>query len=339
MKRSRVSELLRAIQGTTIGVLGDFCLDCYWELDREVSEISIETGRPTRAVTAQRYTPGGAGNVSTNLIALGVGNVHAFGVMGDDLFGRELSRLLGESNVSPGGFVVQRGGWDTPVYAKPYVAEEEQERIDFGRFNRISEQTVDLIISALTEAIPALDALIINQQLEHGIWTARLIEALNSYALGNPEKVFLLDSRDHRLKFTNMIRKLNIAEAARLCGDLSPHTSPYSSDRIRTFGRQISEQSGRPVFITRSDQGGMAFEKSCCWEIQGIRFEGPVDPVGAGDTAVAAIAASLAAGGNVEEAAYLANLAAAVTVRKLKQTGTASPEEILGILALSEAKT
>jgi bifunctional ADP-heptose synthase (sugar kinase/adenylyltransferase) len=56
--------------------------------------------------------------------------------------------------------------------------------------------------------------------------------------------------------------------------------------------------------------------------------EGPIDTVGAGDTVIAAIAAVLGAGGDPDTAARLAALAAAVTVRKLLITGTATPDEI-----------
>jgi phosphoglycolate phosphatase-like HAD superfamily hydrolase len=56
-----------------------------------------------------------------------------------------------------------------------------------------------------------------------------------------------------------------------------------------------------------------------------------VDPVGAGDTAVSALATSLAAGASPKEAAEFANYAAAVTVQKLFTTGTASPKEIMEI--------
>jgi sugar/nucleoside kinase (ribokinase family) len=55
----------------------------------------------------------------------------------------------------------------------------------------------------------------------------------------------------------------------------------------------------------------------------------PLDIVGAGDAFLAWLAAGLSAGAAPAEAGALANLAAAVTVEKLNQTGTASPDEIL----------
>ena len=60
---------------------------------------------------------------------------------------------------------------------------------------------------------------------------------------------------------------------------------------------------------------------------------GPIDPVGAGDTVVATVAAVLGGGGDSRSAAELANLAAAVTVTKLRTTGTATPAEIQDLAA------
>jgi phosphoglycolate phosphatase-like HAD superfamily hydrolase len=56
-----------------------------------------------------------------------------------------------------------------------------------------------------------------------------------------------------------------------------------------------------------------------------------VDTVGAGDSYLAGAASALAAGYSMKEAAELGSYVAGVTVQKLFQTGTASPEEILNI--------
>jgi len=55
--------------------------------------------------------------------------------------------------------------------------------------------------------------------------------------------------------------------------------------------------------------------------VPGIEILGPVDPVGAGDSFLAATAASVAGGATPAEAAEIGNFAAAVTVQKLQQTG------------------
>jgi bifunctional ADP-heptose synthase (sugar kinase/adenylyltransferase) len=55
---------------------------------------------------------------------------------------------------------------------------------------------------------------------------------------------------------------------------------------------------------------------------------GETDIVGAGDTFLSAVSLAYAAGCTLSEAALFANTASAVTVKKLRTTGTASREEI-----------
>ncbi len=95
-EQSWLEGALAPLRSLRAAVLGDFCLDSYWQLDTGEAEYSVETGLPVRRVRSQRYSLGGAGNVVANLIDLGVGRVQAIGVVGRDLFGLEMLRLLEE---------------------------------------------------------------------------------------------------------------------------------------------------------------------------------------------------------------------------------------------------
>jgi phosphoglycolate phosphatase-like HAD superfamily hydrolase len=66
-------------------------------------------------------------------------------------------------------------------------------------------------------------------------------------------------------------------------------------------------------------------------DILGLMILSKVDTVGAGDSYLAGAASALAAGYDLETAARMGTFVAGVTVQKLFQTGTASPEEILKI--------
>jgi phosphoglycolate phosphatase-like HAD superfamily hydrolase len=90
----------------------------------------------------------------------------------------------------------------------------------------------------------------------------------------------------------------------------------------------LHQRSGKPVFITRGPRGSVIAADGRVEEVPGIQLLGRIDPVGAGDTATSALALCLGAGVPPLEAAKFANFAAAVTVRKLFQTGTASGNEI-----------
>src|SRR6478735_5240781 len=77
-----------------LAVIGDFCLDRYLEIDPARQEVSIETGLPVHNVVNVRAQPGGAGTILCNLVALGIGELHAVGFCGEDGEGYELRRAL-----------------------------------------------------------------------------------------------------------------------------------------------------------------------------------------------------------------------------------------------------
>ena len=239
------------------------------------------------------------------------------------MFGRELVSLLGEKGIDTSGLVIQDRDWDTPVYAKPYLAETEQERIDFGRWNTMRSEPA--LEGRVRSALPGLDALIVNQQLARGVHTETMVRALNGMARDHPGVTFVTDARTMSTSFTGMICKLNAAEASRL-GAGSTDTSPAA---LRSHARTIGTRCGKPVFVTRGAEGILVFDGKGYSDIPAAVLKGPIDPVGAGDATVAAIAASLAAGGTLEEAGEIGNLAGGVTVKKMRETGTATPEEIV----------
>ncbi len=94
MGPDRFEQIARHYASLRIAVAGDFCLDRYLEIDPAREEVSIETGLPVRNVIRVRPQPGAAGTVLGNLVALGVGEIHAIGFCGDDGEGYELRRAL-----------------------------------------------------------------------------------------------------------------------------------------------------------------------------------------------------------------------------------------------------
>jgi len=85
------------------------------------------------------------------------------------------------------------------------------------------------------------------------------------------------------------------------------------------------------VFVTRGEHGCVVRDEGGLHKVPAVPVEPPIDSVGAGDSMLAAIAAALAVGSHPLAAARLGALAAAVTVKKLFQTGTAAPDEILAV--------
>ena len=329
MNLSELEQLLHDITTVRIGVVGDYCLDAYWILDPAGEEISVETKLPTRAVSTQRYAPGGAGNVVMNLLAMGVRNLSAFGAVGSDPFGQYMLSLLESHNVETHGMLSQTGDWSTHVYCKPYVGEKEENRIDFGNFNVLHDTSATGLCEQIGKAMGNLDLIVINEQVQRGIHNSSQFQSLLGRLISeNPRKIFLLDSRHKPDQYPGAVRKINEYEASRICGLAMGSKGFLSDDQCNRAATLLYERWSRPVFLTRGPRGCLVCDITGVHNITGIAVQGPVDPVGAGDSMLAGIAAALAAGRDCVKAAMLGNLVAGVTVQKLRQTGVASPEEI-----------
>ena len=331
MKTSHLKEILEKIKHVKVAVYGDFCLDAYWFLDPRGGEISAETGLHSQAVQKHYYTLGGASNVVANLAALQPAKIKVIGAIGNDIFGRELIRQFNELNVDYNSLVIQDENFDTVTFSKIVVDGKEQPRMDFGFFNRRSQQTNDNIISGIADALQNSDALIFNQQVPGSLNNEKFFHDVNSFFHQFNEKIVLLDTRHYGNKFKNIYRKTNSVEAAQLNGIDVHVLDQISFPATKSHAQKLYAESGKPVFITRGSRGILVVDKSGSHEIPGIEFNKPIDPVGAGDTVVSALALGLAAGLIPSEAAEFANLAAAVTVQKFFMTGTASAKEMLDL--------
>lgn len=338
LSRARLVELLGRIAFLRVGVVGDLGLDAYWYADMTISHLSRETPHFPRPILRETYSPGAGANVADNLVALGVAVVDVFSVLGEDWRGEILRRVMAERGIGTGQLLVSPER-TTTTFIKPilqgYDSQQEDARIDFENDRPLTPDLEARLIERLRQQIDKLDAVVVADQLDvNGIVTSGVREALNALAGDAVGKVFVVDSRQHIGLFRHIVLKPNWAEALAVTSpDLDPRTAGPAA--ICESGLALSERAGAPVFVTLSGEGVMACAAGTCRRVAAGPVCPPLDPVGAGDTFIAALAASLASGAEPYEAAAVANLAAAVTVEKLNITGTASPKEMLDRYALA----
>jgi rfaE bifunctional protein kinase chain/domain len=331
MKKEQLEKILEDISSVKIVVVGDFCLDSYWFIDEAMSEISVETNQATRPVREQRYSLGGAGNVTSNLAALGVKDIRAFGVIGTDPFGAEMVKIMKRTGINPDNLLIQEDQWSTHTYAKPYIDDTELNRVDFGNYNVLSKDTADRLIANLVREIPEVDVVLINQQVPSGIHIDYFKQELLKVISQFPDKMFIVDSRNFNDFYNGTIRKMNDTEAARLCGlDKAPDDVVLYSEVV-ACAEELYKRFKKPLFITRGKKGSLTISEKGISDISGLMIISRVDTVGAGDSYLAGAASALAAGYDMEVAAGIGTFVAGVTVQKLFQTGTATPEEIMAI--------
>lgn len=333
MNIGRVEEILGRVNGVRVAVCGDLCLDAYWMLDPRGSEVSIETGLRAKAVAEQSYSLGGGGNVLANVAALKPRSLKAIGVVGSDVFGRELIRQVEQLGADVSDVIVQQDAFQTHVYCKLYLEGQERPRVDFGRHNHRTEETDKRIIEGLRKAFESCDVVILNQQIPGSHDNPHFVPDVNRLIAAHPDRRVLVDSRHYGQAFEGVIRKTSEGEALHAEGLTATPRDIVPPERLWLYAESLWKRAGRAVFVTRGARGMLVVDDDGGkHEIPGIRIRGRTDPVGAGDTVTAALGCALAAGATPLEAAEIGNFAASVTVQKLFQTGTASASDILDVV-------
>lgn len=323
-----INEVLEKIREVKIAVYGDFCLDAYWIMDPAGSEISVETGKQAQSVRRHYYSPGGAGNVTANLAVLHPQKISAIGLIGNDIYGRELTVQLQQKGIDTSGLIVQEDQFATYAFVKKHLDEKEISRDDFGVKNYRTEKSDQLLLEKIQQSLEEDDVLIFNQQVPDSITHPAFIDAVNKLIARYPEKIVLLDSRHFNDRFENVYLKINEVELAKMNGKQISYQDYVSTKEIELFGREVYKRYQQPVFVTCGNRGIMAFDDQGIHRTGGLQLSGKLDTTGAGDTAISVLALCLGAGSSPKQAIHIANLAAAVTVQKVFTTGTANGDEI-----------
>lgn len=327
--KEKIENIVAKIKDVKVALYGDFCLDAYWLLDPIGSEVSVETGLQAQAVKEQKYSLGGASNIAANLAALNPKEIKIFGVAGNDIFGREMISQLEQIGVDTSGLVIQEENFETYTFSKLILDGKEQPRIDFGTFNKRSEETDNQILENLRNIVSESDIVIINQQVPGSITNTKFIDGLNELIEEFKDKLFIVDSRHFAAEFKNVSLKINELEAALLCGVDASLNDLFNVEEVEQFATKLFEKHDKPIFISRGKNGILACDENGVHRIPGIQFQQKLDTVGAGDTAFSAISCAMGANISIHETISFANLASGVTIQKLFCTGTASPEEII----------
>lgn len=332
MTPERLHELLSRFRTRRIAVLGDYFLDKYLEVDPQLAEPSLETGRTAHQVVEIRKSPGAAGTVVNNLAALGTGKLHALGMVGEDGEGFDLCRGLEQLGCETAG-IVRCAEVYTPTYLKPRdlgVAglQGEHSRYDTKNRKPLPESIAQKLAAKLQALIADLDALVIMDQVDAadcGVVSAKFREMLNSLVERHPKVIFWADSRRFIRHYRRMIIKPNQFEAV-------GRENPLPGDEIafpelKAAMRRLRAETQATVFITCAERGILVSDPEPTL-VPGVAVPGPLDPTGAGDSATAGAVLTLASGGTPAEAALVANLVASITVQQLGTTGTASPAQV-----------
>jgi rfaE bifunctional protein kinase chain/domain len=334
----RFQEITTKYPSLSIGVVGDFCLDRYLEIDPAKQETSIETGLPVHNVVNVRSQPGAAGTILNNLAALGIGEIYPVGFAGEDGEGFELrASLRNRCGVRLDHF------WQTDqrrtfTYCKPLVVEPGKPPLELNRFDSKNWTPTPALlqgrlIDSTADVAADSDAMILMDQVElpeTGVITSRLLEAVGCIVRELPYLPIIADSRRGLRGYPPVCLKMNSAELSGLA-DCPGHADP---EQLKAVATALARKQRRTVFVTLSERGILgASPEGQVEHVQALPVRGLIDIVGAGDAVTANLIAALAAGATLRESQEIAMAAASIVIHQLGTTGTATVAEIRALLA------
>lgn len=323
LTRQRAQTLTAAFKGKRIVVLGDMMLDEFiWG---RVRRISPEAPVPVVEVERQTLALGGAGNVVSNLVALGAAP-SPIGVVGDDIDAERLRYAFRTLQVGVEGLIAD-GSRPTTVKTRIIAHNQQVVRADRESRTPIADVIEDLVVARFESEIERADAVVVSDYSK-GLLTARLLDR----TLAAARKRGLTVCLDPKLRsFTHYQPVTVITPNNREASEAAGIAIEDESSLTEAGRKLLSSIDCRAVLVTRGEEGMSLFlDDGRVMHIPTVARE-VYDVTGAGDTVIATLALALAAGASLDEGAVLANHAAGVVVAKV---GTASltREELLATM-------
>ncbi|WNC71611.1 bifunctional D-glycero-beta-D-manno-heptose-7-phosphate kinase/D-glycero-beta-D-manno-heptose 1-phosphate adenylyltransferase HldE [Thalassotalea psychrophila] len=294
-------------------VVGDVMLDRYWS--GSTGRISPEAPVPVVKINNHEDRPGGAANVALNIASLG-GQVTLSGLTGDDDVAESLDTNLSAMDV----ICKFSRSIDVPTITKLRVLSRNQQllRLDFE------------------ESLHHLDKTELNNLVEQNIMQHHLL-LLSDYdkgTLSNVSEIIALAKKNDipvlvdpkgsdfsKYKGATLITP-NLSEFEGVVGPCKDETELVAKGQ-----KLLAELDLQALLVTRSEHG-MTLIRANEEELHlPTQAQEVYDVTGAGDTVIATLALSIAAGSSFSEASALANIAAGVVVGKIG-TSTVSEVEI-----------
>ena len=312
------SNRIESIRGRCVAVIGDVMLDHYiWG---DTRRISPEAPVPVVEVHRESYTAGGAANVALNLSSLGV-RTSLCGAYGTDTSGFRLAGLLADR----GAVLSQElASPDRKTITKTRVMVQRQQLCRIDVEDPPASYSIDCgrQFSRALGAVEEANAVVLSDYAK-GVLTQGLVDAVCASAQ-KKGCVVAWDPKPRNAIAPPFVTVLtpNRAEAHQLAGLAEPrHGEAFPAVEV---GRAIFERF-RPRFlvVTLGADGMMIYEGVDRRRHLPTMAREVFDVSGAGDTAVSVLAAGLAAGWDLFEAATAANAAAGLVVAKI---GTATVE-------------
>lgn len=325
--------MLKTLHSRPVMVIGDLMLDHYIHGDVHRAAPESAPGAPVPVLAAARETlaPGGAAGVVANLGGLGA-RTRVLGVMADDRAGDSLKALLASYQADT-QYISAVSDRPTTVKMR-FVAGPEQKlllRADYEKATPLTPADEARLIARIAPALKDCAAVIMSDYGK-GVLTPAVMKAVIAQAATRNIPV-LVDPKGR--DFTIYRGADIITPNAKELGEATAMPTATQDD-VMAAARHLIETTGIEIVIAKRSEHGMIVVAK---DRPPVSFDATArtvqDVAGAGDTVIATLAAALASGLHIDNAARLANEAAGVIVAR---PGT-TPITRAGLLAALSAAT
>lgn len=312
--KQRLAALLQDMRSSVVAVAGDVMLDEY--ILGDADRISPEAPNPVLFERERRSVPGGAANVAVNVNALGA-RAFLVGAVGADPEGDSLRRGLAERGVATEG-LVEVPGRPTTRKTRLIARGSQLMRVDRETHEPVGSVTAREIYRRIASS--KADVVVISDYAK-GVVGPDLVREL----IAQGRKVIVDPKSSDFGRYANsFLVTPNLGELRAATGrpDLGP-------ENLEVPARMLMDRFGIANLLVTLGPDGMALIERGKPVLRVLtRAREVYDVTGAGDTVIAAVACAVAAGAELEDACFVANIAAGVVVGK-HETATTTPEEIM----------
>lgn len=313
------TTLIDRLKTARVLSVGDIMLDRY--VKGSVERISPEAPIPVLHINHEKVMLGGSGNVAANIGALGASGT-IISILGDDGAGAEVERLV-RALKTIDFFPATLPGRPTTIKTRFVAGSQQMMRADIEDVSPIDKQVEKEIINNAKSAMKNHGAIVVSDYGK-GALSDNVLQAIIKAATTAKVNVIVdpkgRDFSRYKGAYVITPNKKELFEATNMAVE--------TDDEIVAAARSIIKSAGIKYVLATRSADGMSLVAA---KGKPVHFKAHAldvfDVSGAGDTVVAVLAMGLAAGGDIAQAAKIANVAAGIVVAKAG-TATASASEL-----------
>lgn len=294
-------------------VVGDVMLDHY--VFGEVERISPEAPIPILKKNDEKFVPGGAGNVASNLASLGV-KVSIAGIVGNDYIKDFLKKIFKEKKINSNALYTRK---NKPSILKERLVAKNQQllRVDQEETSYLLSSEEKEFFSLIKKQIFLCNGIIFSDY-NKGCFSPSLVKNIIKTAKISKKPIFADIKPENKVLFKGVeIIKPNAKEAIEMTGEKD----------VDRAGDRLAKYYQTNIVVTQGEKGLTIFKKNG----KKIPIPGKKitlnDVSGAGDTTIAVLAICILSGLDIETAGLVANHAGSIVVQK-PGTATITVEEL-----------